>query len=126
MDVLIVDDSRAVRAHITRMMQALGANCTGAGDGREALEVLSQGSFELALIDWNMPELDGYGLLQELAGMPQHGAMKKVMCTSVTDGDSMVKALDAGADDYLMKPFDQAVLADKLRLLGLEVDEPSR
>jgi len=121
MQVLIVDDSRAVRSHITRMMERMGGVCSAAEDGREALKVLANARFDVALIDWNMPNLDGYGLLQELARLPHHAGMKKVMCTSVTDGDSMVRALEAGADDYLMKPFDDALLADKLKLLGLEV-----
>jgi len=120
MRALVVDDSRAIRAMIARMLRELGYAVTQAGDGREALDVLAGSDApELALLDWNMPVMDGYALLRELRADPRFRATRIMMVTTETEIENMQSALAAGADEYLMKPFTWDALREKLALLGL-------
>jgi two-component system, chemotaxis family, chemotaxis protein CheY len=116
---LIVDDSRFVRGVLRGMLQERGIECAEAGDGRAGLDQLHAGApFDLALVDWNMPVMDGLEMLRELRaeGFPE---MKVMMVTTEAENDFIIRALDAGADEYLMKPFDGEALSEKLAMLGL-------
>ncbi|MDA1312642.1 MAG: response regulator [Acidobacteria bacterium] len=121
---LIVDDSRAMRRILSSTIRELGFEISEAGNGREALETLDalDDSVKLILVDWNMPEMNGLEFVTELRKTRQKFSSAKVMMvTTETAMEQMVKALEAGADEYIMKPFTKEAVVDKLRLLGLVV-----
>jgi len=122
MNALVVDDSRAIRSVIARMLRGMGYSVAEAGNGRDALDQLAQsGSVPvLALLDWNMPVMDGYALLRELRANDRYLGTKIMMVTTETELERMQAALEAGADEYLMKPFTPDALREKLAILGLE------
>jgi two-component system chemotaxis response regulator CheY len=119
MRALIVDDSRFVRGFLRGLLEKLGIECEEACDGQAGLNRLQCGpSIDLALVDWNMPVMDGLEMLRQLRA--RYGAgIKVMMVTTEAENNFIVSALDAGADEYLMKPFDQESLTAKLALLGL-------
>lgn len=118
---LVVDDSRAMRSILGGIVAGLGFEVIQAGDGREALERLKgDPGVELALVDWNMPEMNGYDFLLAARARPELGDLRIVMVTTETEADRVVEALEAGADEYIMKPFDRQMLVDKLALVGIE------
>ena len=119
MRALIVDDSRFVRGFLRGLLEERGIECEEAGDGQAGIDQLNAGlSFDLALIDWNMPVMDGLEMLKQLraAGFAD---VKVMMVTTEAENDFIIRALDAGADEYLMKPFDDEALSEKLAMLGL-------
>ncbi len=120
MRALIVDDSRFVRSFLRGLLEERGIECEEAADGRAGLDILHAGiSFDLALVDWNMPNLNGLEMLQQLRAEGYAG-VKVMMVTTEAENDFILRALDAGADEYLMKPFDDDALREKLTMLGLE------
>jgi len=109
-----------MRAILRRALEKLGFQVVEAGHGKEALARLSQIRIpDLALIDWNMPEMNGIDLLVELRRDHNYDRMAVVMVTSETEPAQMARALNAGANEYIMKPFSSEVLDDKLLILGL-------
>lgn len=120
---LVVDDSRAVRSTLRRMLNSIGFDVVEARHGREALERLRDGDLtpDLALVDWNMPEMDGLDLVRSLRRERRYAELPVMMVTSENDSRQMIRALMAGADEYAMKPLEQDALVEKLALLGLEV-----
>jgi two-component system chemotaxis response regulator CheY len=119
MRALIVDDSRFVRGFLRGMLEERGIECKEAGDGQAGLEQLNAGEpFDLALLDWNMPVMDGLEMLKQLRAQG-FTDMKVMMVTTEAENDFILRALDAGADEYLMKPFDDEALCEKLAMLGL-------
>ena len=123
MKALVVDDSRAIRGILTRMLQELGYQVSEARHGREALLHLQAHGADtaLALIDWNMPEMNGLELVQAVHADASLAHVRMMMVTTEIEMTQMVRALEAGAHEYVMKPFTKAVIEDKLRLLGLPV-----
>lgn len=117
---LIVDDSRAMRLVIGRYLRELGYEVTEAGDGQAALDALrSQVERpDIALIDWNMPLMSGLELVQAIRSEPRFSDVRVMMVTSETEGARVESALEAGADEYLMKPFTREILVEKLAVLG--------
>ncbi len=119
MRALIVDDSRFVRGFLRGLLEPKGIECEEAADGQAGLDHLNSGvPFDIALVDWNMPVLNGLEMLQELRASGFDG-LKVMMVTTEAENDFIVRALDAGADEYLMKPFDEQALMEKLAMLGL-------
>ncbi len=119
MRALIVDDSRFVRGLLRGMLEERGIACDEAADGRAALELLHGDlSFDMALVDWNMPVMNGLEMLRQLRA-DGFRDLKVMMVTTEAENDYIVRALEAGADEYLMKPFDDEALDEKLALLGL-------
>jgi len=117
---LVVDDSKAIRLIMARTLGELGWTVEMAANGVEALEVLARsGAVDLAMLDWNMPEMNGFELLTRMRANPAWRGTKVMMVTTETEVEQMAKALEAGANEYLMKPFTRAALEDKLRLLGV-------
>ena len=115
---IVVDDSRSMRLVVRKTLEQLGFDVVEAADGVEALERMSHMRVpEVALIDWNMPRMNGIDLVRALRRNELYERMAIVMITSETTTNSMVQALAAGADEYLMKPFSADVLRDKLVLL---------
>jgi two-component system chemotaxis response regulator CheY len=122
---LVVDDSRAMRGLVGMTRESLGFGVVEAGDGVEALEQLALMRVpEVALVDWNMPRMNGLDLVRALRRRELYEHMAIVMVTSETTTDSVIEALAAGADEYLMKPFSAELLRDKLMLLEEEERVP--
>ena len=120
MRALIVDDSRFVRGFLRGLLEDRGIECEEAGDGQAGLDVLrTEGEFDLAFIDWNMPVMNGLDMLKNLRA-EGHADMKVMMVTTEGENEFILRALDAGADEYLMKPFNAEALIEKLALLGVE------
>jgi two-component system chemotaxis response regulator CheY len=117
---MVVDDSRAVRMILSRILREVGYDVCEAADGQEALAKLSEeDAVSLVLVDWNMPKLDGLGFVQRLRSDPRNAEVKVMMVTTETEMDQMVTALQAGANEYVMKPFTPEIISDKLRILGV-------
>lgn len=123
MKALVVDDSRAMRRFLAKIVFEVGfTNVAEAAHGREALDVLSSGgAVDLMLVDWNMPEMDGLELVEALRALAEHDATRVIMVTSENDLEHMTRALEAGADEYLMKPFQEEDLLIKLEQLGIRL-----
>jgi two-component system chemotaxis response regulator CheY len=115
---MVVDDSRAVRMILSRDLKEMGYDVCAAADGAEALALL-RAEMSLVLVDWNMPRMNGLEFLEKLRTDPRYASVKVIMVTTETEVDQMVKALAAGANEYVMKPFTKEILADKMRMLGL-------
>jgi len=119
MRALIVDDSRFVRGYLRGLLEEKGIECEEAGDGQAGIDRLNSGApFDLALVDWNMPVMNGLEMLKQLRSLG-FGDVKVMMVTTEAENDFIIRALDAGADEYLMKPFDDEALTEKLAMLGL-------
>ncbi|HWA55731.1 MAG TPA: response regulator [Gemmatimonadales bacterium] len=120
MRALVVDDSRAIRSIIGKAVRELGFEVLEAGHGREALERLAvAGKVDLILVDWNMPEMNGFDFLVAARRNPDWKETVIMMVTTETEMSQMQRALDAGANEYVMKPFTRDVLREKLQLVGL-------
>lgn len=120
MRALVVDDSSAMRALLRMALRKRSFEVAEAKHGLDALSVLAGApEFDLILIDWNMPEMDGLQLLRRIRAEPRHDRTQIMMVTTETGMEQMSEALAAGANDYIMKPFTFDVVADKLQLLGL-------
>ena len=119
MRALIVDDSRFVRGYLRGMLEERGFACDEAADGRAGLNLLHGDlSFDLALVDWNMPVMNGLEMLRQLRA-DGFSDLKVLMVTTEAENTYILRALEAGADEYLMKPFDDEALQEKLAMLGL-------
>lgn len=120
---LIVDDSRAMRSFIGRALRGLGFRIAEARDGSEGLARLEElGGADLALVDWNMPVMDGIEFVRSVRRRPEYDAMRLLMVTTESDVDKIATALEGGADEYVMKPFTPDIIAHKLELVGLTLD----
>lgn len=120
MRLLIVDDSKTMRSILSNYARHLGCETAEAEDGCAALQRLEDDvHFDAALIDWDMPRMNGLDLLKAIRANADYDGMKTMMVTSQSSFDRVTEALAHGADDYLMKPLDEEMLAEKLRLLGL-------
>lgn len=120
MRALVVDDSRAMRLILGRVLRERGCDVVEAGDGQEALVALSTGEVpDVALVDWNMPVMNGLELVQAVRRDPALQGMRLVMVTTESESSQVIRALEAGADEYLFKPFTPDAVVDKLAMLGL-------
>ena len=118
---LVVDDSKTIRIILGRILKELGYEVCEAGNGKEALKIMEseKAAVNLVLADWNMPEMNGLELLKQLRQDPGLASLKVIMVTTETELDHMVSALEAGANEYIMKPFTKEILKEKLELLGV-------
>jgi two-component system, chemotaxis family, chemotaxis protein CheY len=120
MRALIVDDSKAMRLMIGRIMGELGFETLEAPNGKEALvRVAAAAPLDVALVDWNMPEMNGFDFLCALRAGNVQARVPVIMVTTETETAQMVRALEAGANEYVMKPFTKDVLREKLDLLSI-------
>jgi two-component system chemotaxis response regulator CheY len=115
---LIVDDSRFVRDYLRGLLEEMEIECEEAADGRAGLSQLHESEpFDLALVDWNMPVMDGLDMLKTMRA-EGYSDVKVMMVTTEAEDDFIIRSLEAGADEYLMKPFDNEALMQKLAMLG--------
>jgi two-component system chemotaxis response regulator CheY len=116
---LVVDDSRVIRHMATDILKSMGLRTAEAEHGLAAVEYCRTGTPDLVLLDWNMPEMDGITCLRALRAMNIKPRPLVVMCTTESGLSKIREALEAGADEYIMKPYDREVLLDKLVQIGL-------
>jgi two-component system, chemotaxis family, chemotaxis protein CheY len=117
---LVVDDSRAMRSILTRLLSGLDFDVAQAGDGAEALAVLDAGTRpDVILVDWNMPVMDGLTFIKAVRAREDLRDISLMMVTTESEQGQIVRALAAGAHEYIIKPFTDEVIAEKLALLGL-------
>jgi two-component system, chemotaxis family, chemotaxis protein CheY len=118
---MVIDDSKAIRMILTRCLNKLGYEVCTAGNGKEALAFLVKEAPQLKffLVDWNMPEMNGLEFVQQVRRMPSYAEVPLMMVTTETEIDQMIRALEAGANEYVMKPFTDDVIESKLQLMGV-------
>ena len=121
MHAMVIDDSRAMRLILKRIAGQLGFEVSEAANGKEALDLLAaaQSTPELALVDWNMPEMNGLEFVTAVRADPKYRTMTLMMVTTESEHGQIVRALAAGAHEYVIKPFTPDAIIDKLALLGL-------
>ena len=118
MQALIVDDSSTMRKVLKSILTGAGFEVSEAKCGADALASLKQQSADLALFDWNMPEMTGIELLEKVRSDSSHAAMKIMMVTTESEQPEIERALEEGADEYIMKPFTRESILDKLQIIG--------
>jgi len=116
---LIVDDSKVVRMVAKKILEELGFSTAEAADGQEALTQCLGSMPDGILLDWNMPVKSGIEFLRELRQTPGGDAPLVVFCTTENDIDHIQEALEAGANEYIMKPFDSEIIQAKFSQIGL-------
>lgn len=116
---LIVEDSRVIRKISRHIVESLGMIAAEAEDGQQALACCQAAMPDLILLDWNMPVMDGIEFLHALRADPNGASPKVVFCTTEYDASHIREAIAAGADEYVMKPFDHETLQLKLQLIGV-------
>jgi two-component system, chemotaxis family, chemotaxis protein CheY len=123
MKALIVDDSRAIRRILSGMLTDIGFAVAEAAHGKEALAHLQSRAAaelpDLVLVDWNMPEMNGLELVQAVRREERFASIPLMMVTTETEMTQVLRALEAGAQEYVMKPFTKEVIEEKLRVLGI-------
>jgi two-component system, chemotaxis family, chemotaxis protein CheY len=118
---MVIDDSRAMRLILSRIAGQLGFDVVEAGNGKEALDKLAEMAEppHLALVDWNMPEMNGLEFVTAVRAEPRYKSMTLMMVTTESEQSQIVRALAAGAHEYVIKPFTPDAIVEKLALLGL-------
>jgi two-component system chemotaxis response regulator CheY len=116
---LVVDDSSVIRKVARRILEGLDFNIVEAEDGEKAMEACKNAMPEAVLLDWNMPVMDGLDFLRNMRRMPGGDKPKVVFCTTENDVAHIARALHAGANEYIMKPFDKEIVTAKFQEVGL-------
>jgi two-component system chemotaxis response regulator CheY len=116
---LVVDDSSVIRKVARRILEGLDFEITEAEDGKQAMDRVASKMPDAILLDWNMPNMDGYEFLVRLRQMAGGDRPKVVFCTTENDISHIAKAMGSGADEYVMKPFDKEILCSKFGEVGL-------
>jgi two-component system chemotaxis response regulator CheY len=123
MRALVIDDSRAMRSILKGILTSLDFEVVEASDGQQAIRTLADDrGFDVALVDWNLPVMNGLEIVTEVRKDPDLADMRILMVTTETEFERVTQALGAGADEYIMKPFDRDMLLDKLVILGIPVE----
>jgi two-component system, chemotaxis family, chemotaxis protein CheY len=117
--VLVVDDSAVMRKVARRILDGMRFQTSEAEDGKKALAACSFLMPDAILLDWNMPVMDGFEFLRELRKMPGGNKPKVIFCTTENDVAHIARAMHAGADEYIMKPFDKQIVQSKFEEIGL-------
>lgn len=125
MKALVIDDSRTMRRIVSGILTPMGFEVTEAADGQQALDAMNDGlEVDLACVDWNMPVLDGLSFVTAVRRERRWRDVTLMMVTTESEQAQIVRALAAGAHEYLIKPFTPDAIRDKLQLLGLvELEE---
>ena len=116
---LIVDDSKVIRMVARRILEGLNFAIAEAGDGQKAIDSCRGRMPDAILLDWNMPVMDGYDFLKAMRRLPGGDVPKVVFCTTENDVAHIARALSAGANEYIMKPFDKEIVEAKFQEVGL-------
>ena len=116
---LVVDDSSVIRKVARRILEGLEFQIAEAENGEEAIEACRRQIPDAILLDWNMPKMDGYDFLRVLRRLPGGDGPKVVFCTTENDVAHIARALHAGANEYIMKPFDKDIVEAKFQEVGL-------
>ena len=116
---LVVDDSKVIRKVARHILETLDFSVEEAEDGREALDRCEARMPDVVLLDWNMPVMSGMEFLRALRQSEWPQQPKVVFCTTENDAAHIRAAIDAGADEYVMKPFDRETLESKLQIVGV-------
>lgn len=116
---LVVDDSKVIRTVARRILEGLNFKIDEASDGQKAYEACMREMPDVILLDWNMPVMNGIDFLRKLRQLEGGASPVVVFCTTENDMRHIQEAIAAGANEYIMKPFDKATLADKLQQLGI-------
>lgn len=116
---LVVDDSSVIRKVARRILEGMSFEISEAEDGQQALEACRKSLPDAVLLDWNMPVMDGYEFLKALRRLPGGEQPKVVFCTTENDVAHIARALSAGANEYIMKPFDKDIVEAKFQEVGL-------
>lgn len=120
MQALVVDDSRTSRMILKQILKPLGFDVSEASDGKQALGVLSSmDQPDLIMVDWDMPVMNGWEFIQAVRACREYDALPLMMITAHTDAESVAQALQAGANEFVMKPFNEEIIREKLQLLGI-------
>jgi two-component system chemotaxis response regulator CheY len=122
---LIIDDSKSIRLILTEILLGMGFKVDEASNGCEAMDLLKKEKVDLALVDWHMPDMDGCEFIQAVRKDNTYRGMRMLMVTTETAIDKVAEALEAGADEYIMKPFTKEILVKKLALLGINTPSTS-
>ncbi len=119
MRALVVEDSGTTRKIIASFLNELGFDVSEAANGREALERLRDRELpHVAIVDWNMPELDGLGFVEAVRADHRYDEVRIMMVTTMAQKKQIVQAINAGANEYVMKPFTREMLVEKLAVIG--------
>jgi len=116
---LVVDDSKVIRKVSRGILEALGFQVDEAADGQEALDACKKGDFDVILLDWYMPVMNGLEFLRAMRALPNGQRPIVVFCTSENDIGHIQEAIEAGANEYVMKPFDSDIIQAKFAQVGL-------
>ncbi len=116
--VLIVDDSSVIRKVARRILQTQGFEIIEAESGESGLDICGQFMPDAILLDWNMPGMDGYDFLRSLRAMEDGDRPKVIFCTTENDVAHIARAMRAGADEFMMKPFDRQIIISKFEAIG--------
>ncbi|MFT5322300.1 MAG: two-component system chemotaxis response regulator CheY [Planctomycetaceae bacterium] len=127
MNALIIDDSLAMRRILGKIVKRLGFDVLEAEDGAKGLEMFQENyaQIEVTLVDWNMPVMDGLSFIEAVRADDRFTTDKLVMVTTETEPGRMTRALMAGVDEFVMKPFTTEILVDKLKLIGVRIPTPA-
>lgn len=116
---IVADDSRIIRMLLVKIMQNFAFEVIEAEDGEELLELCAQKTPDLIISDWTLPVIDGIDVLYKIRGDRKLPQPKFVFCSTMNDIDNIQMAMDGGADDYILRPFDEDIISSKLVILGL-------
>lgn len=116
---LVVDDSRVIRKVARRIVEDIGFSCEEAEDGQQALDYCQKQFPKAIMLDWNMPVMDGLEFLKALRALPGGDSPIVIFCTTENDMSKIQEAILAGANEYIMKPFDADIVAGKFAQVGL-------
>lgn len=120
---LVIDDSRLVRQVSRRIVEDLGFDCTEAEDGKHAYEVCQEFMPDLVIVDWNMPVMSGLEFVEKLRAMENGNHPRVIFCTTEDNLGHIERALNAGATEYIMKPFNRDMIQAKLIQIGMMKEE---
>lgn len=124
MHAFVIDDSSAIRKILSQYLLALDFDCTEAEDGQEALEKLKErGEADVLLVDWEMPRMSGIEFVRAVRAEERWNEVPIMMVTSLNELERVIEALEAGANEYIMKPCTQQALVEKLALIGFSLED---
>jgi two-component system chemotaxis response regulator CheY len=120
MRALVIDDSKTMRMIVCNILKQIGFETVEAKHGLDALDQLQKsGRFDMAMVDWNMPEMNGFDFVVKVRSDHSFDDMRLVMVTTETEMAHVARALEAGANEYVMKPFTKDIIIEKLSILGI-------